>query len=141
MARVLKRCPKCSRKITNKIECKNCGLLFERYFKAENLRRAQESARAAKKDRIRRIMNGSLSLLLIAMLGGGAFYYFSVRTPAPDPADTSSQDNLQAKNMVSTQKPAGRRIPKTPAAPGGQQSRSARPGATAPVSLSTETCS
>ena len=89
MARVLKRCPKCSRKITNKIECKNCGLLFERYFKAENQRRAQENARAAKKNKIRQIVSGSVSLLFVAIICGAAFYYFNVKAP-DSPSGTSA---------------------------------------------------
>ncbi|MEE4167084.1 MAG: hypothetical protein V2I35_13865, partial [Desulfocapsaceae bacterium] len=104
MARVLKRCPKCSRKITNKIECKHCGLLFERYFKAENQKRAEELAKAAKKGRLQRVINASVSLLFIAVIGGGAFYYFNVRTPASEPANAISPNNSQANNTATAQK-------------------------------------
>ncbi len=113
MARVLKRCPKCSRKITNKIECKNCGLLFERYFKAENQRRAEEAARAAKKNKIRQIVNGSVSLLLVALIGGAAFYYFNVRVPASQPAHSASQERAQAGSTLSGQTAGGQQDSET----------------------------
>lgn len=95
MARVLRRCPKCSRKITNKIECRSCGLLFERYFKAEAQKRAAENARAAKKNKIKRIVNSSVSLIFLVVIGAAALYYYN--TKAPIPQDTPvGQENVTA---------------------------------------------
>ncbi len=113
MARVLKRCPKCSRKITNKIECKSCGLLFERYFKAENQKRAEESARAAKKNKIRQIINGSVSLLFVAIICGAAFYYFNVKRPASQSASSAAQQTRQTENAASAQSAGGQQDSET----------------------------
>ena len=106
MARVLKRCPKCSRKITNKIECKSCGLLFERYFKAENQKRAEETARAAKKNKIRQIASGSVSLLFVVIICGAAFYYFNVKEPASPSGNSAALATGQA-GSTETAQPAG----------------------------------
>ena len=105
MAKVLRRCPKCSRKITNKIECRSCGLLFERYFKVEAQKRAAEKARAAKKNKIRRIVNSSISLLFIAIVGGAALYYYNTKTPASP--SSGSDKTLKQENVASNQTAGG----------------------------------
>jgi serine protease Do len=105
MARVLRRCPKCARKITNKIECRSCGLLFERYFKAEAQKRAEEKTRDAKKNKIRRIVNSSISLLFIVVIGGAALYYYNTRTPASP--SSGSDKTLKQQSVTSTQAVGG----------------------------------
>lgn len=105
MARVLKRCPKCARKITNKIECRSCGLLFERYFKAEAQKRATEKSRDVKKNKIRRIINSSISLLFIVILGGAALYYYNTRPPASP--SSGSDKTLKQQSVSSTQTVGG----------------------------------
>lgn len=105
MARVLRRCPKCARKITNKIECRSCGLLFERYFKAEAQKRAAEKSRDAEKNKIRRIVNSSLSLLFIAIIGVAALYFYNTRTPAS--LSPGSDKTLKQQSLTSTQTAGG----------------------------------
>ncbi|HOO47287.1 MAG TPA: hypothetical protein PLM29_13710, partial [Deltaproteobacteria bacterium] len=39
--KVLDKCPKCSSRITNEIECENCGIIFEKYFQAETRKQAR----------------------------------------------------------------------------------------------------
>ena len=90
MARVLRRCPKCSRKITNKIECKNCGLIFDRYFKAEALRRAEEKAQAEKKARVKSIISATLSFILVIGVVVSALYYYTNRPPGTSTASVST---------------------------------------------------
>ena len=36
----LEQCPKCSSKVTNPVECENCGIVFEKYLQAEARRKA-----------------------------------------------------------------------------------------------------
>ena len=105
MARVLRRCPKCARKITNKIECRSCGLLFERYFKADAQKRAAEKSRDAKKNKFRRIVNSTISLIFIVVIGGAALYFYNTRTPAvPSPG---SDKTLKQQSVTSTQTVGG----------------------------------
>jgi len=107
MARVLRRCPKCSRKITNKIECKNCGLIFDRYFKAEAEKRAVEKGRAEKKAKTQRLINSAISLVIIALLGGAAFYYYSMKTPVAQQQANTTQETGDQQVSISTQADSG----------------------------------
>ena len=102
MARVLRRCPKCSRKITNKIECKNCGLIFERYFKAEAHKRAEEKVRKEEKAKLRTIINSTISLLLVVTLAGLATYYFMTRPPETATVKTSTSPTTSERSSSPT---------------------------------------
>ena len=76
-AKPLTKCPNCSSKITNRFECRNCGLLFDRYFKAEARRKKEEKARAAKKVRTNQILGTIATLAAIVIIGGGSYYFFN----------------------------------------------------------------
>jgi len=102
MARVLRRCPKCSSKITNKIECRSCGLLFERYFKAEALKRAEEKKRAQKKKKTRQIINSVVSLILVVFIGGAGLYYYNSRTDGSQKTGSSPGKTVTQQNVALT---------------------------------------
>ena len=104
MARVLRRCPKCSRKITNKIECKSCGLIFERYFKAEAQRRAEEKAHAEKKARVKSIISGTLSFFLVIAVVVSALYYYTNRPPSSSTESVSKAPEPTKQTSVLTDK-------------------------------------
>ena len=126
MARVLRRCPKCSSKITNKIECRSCGLLFERYFKAEALKRAEEKARAQKKTKARQVISTVVSLILVAIVCGAGFYYYNNRTDGADEANSSPNKALKQQTIAST-----------PAAGGAEDSANVSRAKQATVSIAT----
>ena len=96
-AKPLLRCPKCSRKISNRIECRNCGLIFDKYFKAEAQRRAAEQAKAARKAKVKQVVSIGIMVLLIASLGGAIFYY-QKNKKASAPSLTASTANQLSDN-------------------------------------------
>jgi len=91
-AKPLLRCPSCSAKVTNRLECRNCGLLYERYFKAQAQKKAAARAKAARKARNKQIITTILLVCAVAVIGGGGWYYYktsvsSNSTPPPETID------------------------------------------------------
>lgn len=80
MARVLTKCPECGQKISNRFECRNCGLLFNRYFEAQARKKKAEKERAALRSRNILILNTTISALLVICLIGGGFYLWMSKT-------------------------------------------------------------
>lgn len=90
-AKPLTRCPACKSKITNRFECRNCGLLFDRYFKTQARKKAAEQARAERRSRTIRIFNTVLILTVLVALGVSGYYYLG--TPkSPGPTVTASPE-------------------------------------------------
>ena len=87
-------CPKCSSKLTNKVECTSCGLIFDKYFQAEARRKAQAEKDAEKKERFRKHVLVALSGLILAGIAAAAFLFW-VRTDVPPVTkqDASQPDN------------------------------------------------
>jgi len=87
-------CPKCSSKLTNKVECTSCGLIFDKYFQAEARRKAQAEKDAEKKERFRKHVLVALSGLILAGIAAAAFLFW-VRTDVPPVTkqDASLPDN------------------------------------------------
>lgn len=87
-------CPKCSSKLTNKVECTSCGLIFDKYFQAEARRKAQAEKDAEKKERFRKHVLVALSGLILAGIAAAAFLFW-VRTDVPPVTkqDASLTDN------------------------------------------------
>jgi S1-C subfamily serine protease len=82
----LDQCPKCSSKITNEVECESCGIVFEKYFRAE-ARKEAGAEKAAKETAVsgsRRVAI-AVGLALIPIIAAAAF--FGLRsTPSADQA-------------------------------------------------------
>ena len=104
MAKPLTRCPECSSKITNRFECRNCGLLFNRYFEAQARKRKEEKAKAAQKAKTGRIVNLVLSTVAIVIFCVGGIYYFnSKKQPQVVTApDTPTQEKGATNEIVET---------------------------------------
>ncbi|THB75823.1 MAG: hypothetical protein D6B25_10985 [Desulfobulbaceae bacterium] len=90
MAKPLINCPKCKKKITNRFECRNCGLIFDRYFKAEARKQEIEKKRAAQRARITRIFSVILGLIVVVGAAGAGYYYYQ------------NQQDSPASNLVAT---------------------------------------
>ena len=103
MARVLTKCPECGHKISNRFECRNCGLLFNRYFEAQARKREAEKVRAAQRARTILIMNTALSAILVVGLLGGGFYLWSSKeteVPTPPSLSTPAQTSTPASQVA-----------------------------------------
>ena len=112
MARVLTKCPECGQKISNRFECRNCGLLFNRYFEAQARKREAEKARAAKRSRNIFILNATLSAIVVICLLGGGFYLWSSKEEKVEtsPSLTASPQPTATKRETATaEEPAPRR--------------------------------
>ena len=121
MARVLTKCPECGHKISNRFECRNCGLLFNRYFEAQARKREAEKARAAKRAKNILILNTMISALVVACLLGGGIYLWksgdkeapaspSVSTPAQTAAPTRETTVEQSATRRAEQQESGRPV-------------------------------
>ncbi len=80
--KVWDRCPKCLSKLTNKVECRTCGIIFDKYFQAEARKKEQVEQEAAKKTK-----SGRRSIMIMAGLilvpAFAAAFYFLGRTSSP----------------------------------------------------------
>ncbi len=111
MAKPLTRCPNCSSKITNRFECRNCGLLFDRYFKAEARKKKAEKERKARQDRTRDILKTTVStLIILIIMSGGLFYYLKSKRQQSNQQTGLSYQSAAADSVGSEQQ---KRIPPT----------------------------
>jgi serine protease Do len=109
--KVWDKCPKCFSKITNRVECKTCGIIFEKYFKAEARKKAlaeQEAVKASKSGKKTAYLIASL--ILVAAIASSATFYFLGRknsSPIVKPAVVQQQhaNTLPAQKTVPTAKP------------------------------------
>ena len=80
--KVWDKCPKCSSKLTNKVECGTCGIIFEKYFQAETRKKLQAEKEAETKSASKK--RPFLILVGLVLVGAvGACYYFLGRTSNP----------------------------------------------------------
>ncbi|MEN6475819.1 MAG: trypsin-like peptidase domain-containing protein, partial [Syntrophaceae bacterium] len=77
----LEQCPKCSSKVTNPVECETCGIVFEKYLKAEARKKtaAEQVAIKASGVRVRPVVLIAIGLVLI--VAALAAVYFATRSP------------------------------------------------------------
>ncbi len=74
--KVWDRCPKCSSKLTNKVECRSCGIIFEKYFQAEARKKALAEQRIPEAAGSRQRTVYILVCLTLILISSTAFYYF-----------------------------------------------------------------
>ncbi len=79
------QCPSCGHKQANNLECKRCGIIFEKYQqRQERLAKEKELAGEATSIETKRGMPGLMVGLIIGLLvGGTAFYYSSSKDTSP----------------------------------------------------------
>jgi serine protease Do len=77
------RCPKCSSKLTNKVECRTCGILFDKYFQAEARKKAQAEKEAAKAGKSRRLPVLISTAVLLIMAVASTFYFLGRKSSSP----------------------------------------------------------
>lgn len=96
----LEHCPKCASKITNPVECENCGIVFEKYLQAEARKKAAEvevpppSSRTGKRPLVI-----AASLALIVCVGLAIFFMGRppvATTPKAVPLPATAQKNPYA---------------------------------------------
>jgi serine protease Do len=111
------RCPNCSSKITSRVQCNNCGLLFARYSMAQDRKKAELVAKAAKNAGIRRILSLALIVLLFVAIGGTGYYFFGRQKSAPQ-----MTQNIPAQPTQKTPPQIAQKIPAPATTPSVSQS-------------------
>ncbi len=86
----LEQCPKCSSKVTNPVECENCGIVFEKFLQAEARRKAaaEKPAMPSGGSGKRPVLIASIGLALVVVALAALFSM--MRPPAasgPDKAE------------------------------------------------------
>jgi serine protease Do len=100
--KVWDRCPKCSSKLTNKVECRTCGIIFDKYFQAEARKKAQIEEDAAKAAGFRKRTVVLAACLAFVSVFAAATYFLSrtnfssVPKQAAKPAVVKEETALQA---------------------------------------------
>ena len=100
--KVWDRCPKCSSKLTNKVECRTCGIIFDKYFQAEAKKKAQSDEDAAKAAGSRKRKVVLAACLALVSVFAAVFYFLSrtnfssVPKQAAKPAVVKEDTALQA---------------------------------------------
>lgn len=101
----LDQCPKCSSRITNRIECENCGIVFEKYFQAEARRKTRPEQAVGEEAGQR----GRLAILLVGLAVISVVVYFGVRshvspgrTGAESPGIARKSGNAEGNSMPSS---------------------------------------
>ncbi len=89
----LDQCPKCSSRVTNQVECENCGIVFEKYLQAEARRRARPEKAAEE----HRGPGGRLAILLVGLVFISIAAYLGVRSHV-------SSDRTGAESPASAQR-------------------------------------
>jgi len=108
--KVLTKCPKCSSRITNKVECKVCGIIFQKYFQAEARKKAlaeQAAARASKKGKKAVYI---LACILLVAASSAAFYFLGRKNAQLNPNSVVVQE--QRTNTLPDQKEISAAKPK-----------------------------
>ncbi len=79
---VWNKCPKCSSKLTNKVECGTCGIIFEKYFQAQAKKKLQEEQQA-----VNPTTSGNKTVYMIlgflAVVACSAAFYYVGRHEVP----------------------------------------------------------
>ena len=88
------RCPKCLSKLTNKVECRTCGIIFEKYFQAEARKKEQAEKEATKKTGSGRRAVLIVAGLLLVPAFAAAFYFFG-RTNSSPVASTTVKKTVE----------------------------------------------
>lgn len=95
------QCPKCKHIQSSNIECETCGVIFERYYKAQE--RKKEGENLSSREKGGGIVGKLLSLVLLVVVVAGITYYFTVsRLSGPDVA---AQNNEEAVYVASGSQP------------------------------------
>jgi serine protease Do len=100
--KVWDRCPKCSSKLTNKVECRTCGIIFDKYFQSEARKKAQaqQDEDTTAKTRKRTVI--LLVCLLLVSVGAATFFFLGrtqslpVAKEAVKPAAVQSERTAEA---------------------------------------------
>jgi serine protease Do len=77
--KVWDRCPKCSSKLTNKVECRTCGIIFDKYFQSEAKKKVQADQEMVRLAGSRR-RTLVLAACLVLVSACAAVLYFLNRT-------------------------------------------------------------
>jgi S1-C subfamily serine protease len=107
--KILTKCPKCSSKITNKIECSNCGVIFEKYFKAEARKKALAEQEPVGEGKSKKMVYYLIAGVFLVAISSSAFYFLgrehSVQSPRPLVVQKSAKNTLPVDKTVSSIKP------------------------------------
>ncbi|MDR3629087.1 MAG: trypsin-like peptidase domain-containing protein [Desulfocapsaceae bacterium] len=106
-------CPKCKSKLTNKVECRTCGVIFEKYFQAEARKKAQAEKDAEGKEKSKKRSMIVLAGLILAGCLVTAFSFLGrVSSPPalpPAPGSLPSGGNTITREEPSQQSPVVQR--------------------------------
>ena len=88
--KVWDRCPKCLSKLTNKVECRTCGIIFDKYFQAEARKKEQAEKETSQKTTSGKctVLIGAGVILVLAL--AASFYYLGRTNFAPVPSSAVS---------------------------------------------------
>jgi serine protease Do len=103
------RCPKCLSKLTNKVECRTCGIIFDKYFQAETRKKELAEKEAAKKATSgRRAVLIVVGVLLVHAFAA-AFYFLGWKNFSPVPS--TAINNTVVKADRESESPMAQRAP------------------------------
>jgi predicted secreted Zn-dependent protease len=102
------KCPKCSSKITNPVECNSCGIIFEKYFQVEKRRNETSKTASDVSDVFRGSRNLTWTGLCIVIVFSVFAYVGIQHSSSQKPADASILNNppknpIRPKSIESSQ--------------------------------------
>jgi predicted secreted Zn-dependent protease len=102
------KCPKCSSKLTNPVECNACGIIFEKYFQVEKRRNETPKTASDVSDVFRGSRNLTWAGLCIVIVFSVFAYVGIQHSSSQKPADASIPNNppknpIRPKSIESSQ--------------------------------------
>jgi serine protease Do len=116
--KVWDRCPKCSSKLTNKVECRTCGIIFDKYFQSEARKKAQTQQDGDRTNKTRKRMVVLLACLLLVSAGAAAFYLLGRTRSLPVMKEAVKPAVVQSERIAEV--PVGNMGPATKTGSGGK---------------------
>ena len=98
--KVWDRCPKCLSKLTNKVECRTCGIIFDKYFQAESRKKEQVEQEAAKKTKSGRRLALIAAGLVLVPAFAAAFYFLGRINFSPVPEMAKKETLINEDRVI-----------------------------------------
>ena len=105
--KALERCPKCSSKINNEVECETCGIVFKKYFQAEARKKAEaeqvtiETTNSGNRRAVILVSLVLVSTFVVAVYFWGRSHFSLDRVRVDNPVIAKENQNVKVKSVQS----------------------------------------